>query len=129
MPLKVIQGGLAESLSSNSVSTLPDPFKDKNARVYVFIYERTKVTIRVQFNDRQSGADAAITNITTLPRVNCCKGYGTKALQCLLEVFKEEGLTNIQAVQVQQPSHSFWVKNGFYPLKNTTNDYRLGVAP
>ncbi len=129
-----LKSGLSSVLSSTQgilelSSTLTTPDKEKGAMIHFGVMEvGALVTIRAVFNDAQSGADVMITNMTTLPPYMCRQGYGTRALQLVLEAIKKKGLINIQATQVQRPSEHFWVKNGFYRLGNSTNDYRLGLA-
>lgn len=105
-----------------------DPDKETGSYIFRFKFGLMEmgaiVTIRVVFGDVQSGAEVVITNMTTLPDAVCGQGYGTQALQMLLEAIKKKGLKNIQAVQVQRDSERFWTKNGFVALKNATNDFQ-----
>ena len=90
-------------------------------------HHKALITMRVAFND--SLADAVITNMTNIA-VEEGKSYdayrnqglGTLALGNLKTTLKTARCT-IGAAQVQTPSESFWLKNGFEPLNNSTNDY------
>ena len=92
------------------------------AYILTFTHGEAETTIRVVFNE-SSGAELAITHMTTLPDRNRRHGYGTKVLKTILELLVENGMHDIRAVQVQEPSESFWRKNGFTPMNNETNDY------
>lgn len=101
----------------------------QGAFVLVFYFDDVRsndicVFIRVQFEDRQSGADLVITNMATLPTEVRRKGFGTKALERLLSWANGAGLINIQAVQVQKESEGFWEKKGFVKMGNCTNDFQ-----
>lgn len=100
----------------------PDPHF-KTAQILTFNFGEAVTTIRVEFEDRQSGADMVITNMTTLPEKHRGRGRGSWSLNVLLGWAFKEGLTNIQAVQVQRQSEAFWIKNGFTSLGNITNDF------
>ena len=95
-----------------------------NAFILVFYFDDVCIFIKVQFEDRQSGADIVITNMVTRPAEVRCKGFGTKALQRLLAWAGGVGLVNIQAVQVQKESEGFWEKQGFVKIGNCTNDFQ-----
>lgn len=97
---------------------------EMGSRITKFCYGEVVVTIRVVFADQQSGAEMAITNMTTLPYSQTGKGYGSKALHTLLEWAQGEGLTKIVVVQVQAQSEKFWKKNAFVALRNATNDFK-----
>ncbi len=113
------------------------PFQDELAKIcilrkerferdaYVLSYNFTTsvVTIRIVLNDEQSGAEIAITNMTTLPCSEMRKGYGTNALTKLIELALLFGIQRVVAVQVQDQSERFWVKNGFSNSKNSSNDF------
>jgi len=114
-----------EDKQISSISTEPD--REEGAYIVVFtfgLYSKTRATIRYVLNDKQSGADVAITNMTVLPNVWCGHGFGTTALKLLLKNALAQGCATIQAVQVQKQSEGFWSKNGFEPLNNATNDFR-----
>ena len=93
---------------------------------YIIKFEKEGIitTIRISFKD-QSGADLAITNITTLPEEALNKGSGSQALRNLLAWAKENNLNNARAVQVQDNSENFWLKNGFRKCdeSNPCNDF------
>lgn len=94
-----------------------------DAYVATFDFESAVTTIRFILNDRQTGADVVITHMTTLPDNEQGKGWGSKAVKTILRWTKANGLTNIQADQVQEENESFWNKNGFVksPEPNPTN--------
>lgn len=98
---------------------------NRNARVLTFEYGEAVTTIRIVFNDEDSGAELALTHMTTFPESERGHGYGSRALQSLLAWAKGHNMKNIRAVQVQDPSEDFWVKNGFRKLGNETNDFQL----
>ncbi|HVV14890.1 MAG TPA: hypothetical protein VHD55_00575 [Candidatus Paceibacterota bacterium] len=79
--------------------------------------------IRIVFNDRQTGADLVITNMTVIPHTAYGRGFGSQALAVLLEQAWEAGLRDIRAVQVQRQSERFWEKNRFSRVGNVTNDF------
>ena len=115
-------------VSLEKLSPLCEIRKDKyerNAHYLTFRSRPAVVTIRVVFDDPQSGADMVITNMTTMPGHKRGKGHGTKALTALLAWARDEGLMHIEAVQVQRPAESFWTKNGFLKKHNVTNDFLL----
>lgn len=85
-------------------------------------------TIRVVFDDAQSGAQMVITNMTTLPPGRRREGFGGRALGALLEWACLEGLTTVQAVQVQSEAEAFWTKNGFVKMGTVTNDFYYACA-
>ncbi|OIO51120.1 hypothetical protein COZ83_02060 [Candidatus Kaiserbacteria bacterium CG_4_8_14_3_um_filter_50_23] len=88
-----------------------------------FSYEDAVVTIRIALND-YGGADVIITNMTTLPDSQKDMGFGSKALQSVLS-WAANNFKDIRAVQVQEPSENFWIKNGFTKCEdpNPTNDF------
>ncbi len=100
----------------------------QDAFILSFSEKEAVTTIRIEFNDWQSGADLVITNMTTLPiegldEKQIRKGYGSTAIKKLLEWAQGKGLTNIQAVQVLDGSERFWESNGFVKMNNATNDF------
>lgn len=98
---------------------------EREAYKLTFVCGSAITTIRVLLQD-YSGADLVITNMTTLPHSMKSRGFGTRALQTLLEWATEEGFTDIRAVQVQSLSETFWSKNGFTkcPEPNPCNDFK-----
>ncbi len=102
-----------------------DPFIKFKYRVQ-FREGESIVSIFLTPHDDQSGADLAITNMTTLPDQEKGRGYGSVVLQRILEWAKQEGYKKIIATQVQGAAKTFWEKNGFvwedHP-GNDTNDY------
>lgn len=113
------------------LSIVPDPHRGSE-EAFTATTERlgpAAVTIRFALNDRQSGADITITNMTTLPYTECRKGYGSAALRLLLDWAAENGHKHIIATQVQRSAERFWMKNGFEPLENRTNDFELRRNP
>ena len=99
-----------------------DRFESK-AFIAKFSFGEAVVSIRIVLEDQQSGAELVITNMTTLPAYSQRRGFGSMALQIVLELARRSGITNIQAVQVQMNSEMFWVKNGFVSMGNITNDF------
>lgn len=61
----------------------PDSFELK-ALVLTFTFSGAVTTIRVAFDDEQSGAQMVITNMTTLPETATLNGWGSEALESLL---------------------------------------------
>lgn len=104
------------------------PDREVKAHILTFRSGETTTTIRVVFDDRQSGAQMVITNMTTLPYSEQRKGFGSKALRALLECVHRFDIFHIQAVQVQRDSELFWVKNGFVKIGNITNDFRYSPS-
>jgi predicted GNAT family N-acyltransferase len=100
-----------------------DIMKVANAKILTFLRGRARVTIRIAFEDEQSGADLVITNMTTLPDAERNLGNGSTCLSTLIHFAKRHGFENIQATQVQSQSEHFWQENGFVRLGNPTNDY------
>ena len=119
---------LFESLQKLEGATVAlDPFIKFKYRVQ-FRESNVVVSIFVTPFDDQSGADLAITNITTLPEEEKSKGHGTRALLKIIEWAKAQGYKSIKATQVQKTKEagSFWMKNGFIyedRPENDTNDY------
>lgn len=97
---------------------------EDNAYILTFRFGGATTTIRIVLDDRQSGADMVITNMTTLPEADQRRGFGTQALKILLQFASESGIKYILAVQVQRESEPFWKKNGFVKLRNRTNDFQ-----
>ncbi|MES2006959.1 MAG: hypothetical protein V4436_02510 [Patescibacteria group bacterium] len=85
-------------------------------------------TIRIGFNDKQTGANMVISNMTTLPYEARSKGFGSAALTLLITWAHRFEHDDIQAVQVQEESESFWIKNDFARIGNVTNDF-IYVGP
>jgi hypothetical protein len=101
-----------------------DIMGEANVKILTFLRGRARVTIRIAFEDEQSGADLLITHMTTLPDSECNLGNGSVCLKTLIHRAEDFGFKNIQATQVQKPSEGFWVNNNFEPLRNATNDFR-----
>ena len=117
---------ILKELSTHCIIT-GDQFGQRDTYRVTFKFDQAVVTIRVAFRD-SSGADMAITNMTTLPENERRKGYGTRAIQMLLRCARTTGkFRDIRAVQVQRQKkvESFWAKVGFVPMHNTTNDWRM----
>lgn len=112
-----------EALKKYGANIEPDP-REQGAWKVTFAFGEGVTTIRILLND-YSGADLVITNITTLPESQTGQGYGSKAIQQLLLWAKENDFNDIRAVQVQEPSEGFWLKNGFAKDKepNGCNDF------
>jgi GNAT superfamily N-acetyltransferase len=102
----------------------PDPISEYGY-ILTFCFDLARVTIRVIFNDENSGADLAVTNMVTLPESERGKGCGSHALQSLLTWAKDHHLRHFRAVQVQNKSEPFWLQNGFVRTNNKTNDFVL----
>lgn len=102
-----------------------DVLRVANANIFSFIRGRARVTIRVLFDDEQSGADLVITNMTTLPDAEKNLGNGSAALQELLRLAQLSGFQNVIATQVQTPSEGFWEQNKFVKINNKTNDFQF----
>ena len=99
---------------------------EKDYYELTFSIDCAVVTIRIGFSD-YCGADLIITNMTTLPDDAKGQGFGSQALQTLLCWANEHNMSDIRAVQVQEPSESFWIKNKFVkmPEPNQCNDFRF----
>jgi len=131
--MKII-GGSNNAALANTLSTICEIESGRELGAYKlkFRFDGVITTIRVAFDDQQSGAQMVITNMTTLPDTSGGislddpkgRGFGSVALQTLLTWAHNNGLTKIQAVQVQAQSERFWKKNSFVPLNNITNDFR-----
>ena len=61
--------------------------------------------------------------MTTLPEKETGKGYGSVALNVLLQWAFDNNLYDIRAVQVQGESEGFWAKNKFTRVGSITNDF------
>lgn len=92
------------------------------AYILTFSFKNAVTTIRIVFKD-SSGADMVITNMTTLPEKEIGEGYGSIALNVLVQWAFDNNLDDIRAVQVQGKSEGFWVKNKFTRVGNITNDF------
>lgn len=102
-----------------------DPYAGgEDAYILSFAFPGGMTTIRIVLGDT-SGAQLAITNMTTLPNQETRKGHGTKALTSLLAWALDNKMSDIRAVQVQRQSEDFWTKNGFQAQRNQTNDFRF----
>lgn len=107
------------------VTVLKDRFP-RTGNAYILTYETGKAVTTIRFVlDDVSGAGLAITNMTTLPESETRKGYGTVAVRNLVNYAKTCGISDIRAVQVQPESEGFWVRSGFTPEGNPTNDFRF----
>jgi predicted GNAT family N-acyltransferase len=102
----------------------PDPIAEYGY-IVTFRFKKVIVTLRIIFSDENSGADMAITNMTTLPESERGRGCGSHALQLLLAWAKDHRLQHIQAVQVQDQSEKFWIQNSFLKIGNENNDFVL----
>lgn len=101
-----------------------DIMRQATARILTFTRGRARVTIRILFEDEQSGADILFTNMTTLPDEERNLGNGSICLSSVINCAKRFGFENIQATQVQAQSEEFWRASGFSKLNNVTNDFR-----
>lgn len=88
----------------------------EGAYIVTFQFEEVESTIRFILNDSETKADITITNMTTLPDEEQGKGWGSIALRNIIRSAKANNLNNIQAVQVQDQSEAFWLKNGFVKM-------------
>ena len=95
----------------------------EEAYVLSFEFPGATTTIRIVLND-VSGAQLAITNMTTLPANQTSKGHGSNAITSLLAWAMQCDIDDIRAVQVQRSSERFWMRNSFVPMHNRTNDFR-----
>lgn len=105
-----------------------DPMREKDAYILKFSSAEAVTTVRIVFND-YSGADLIITNMTTLPESQTGKGLGSGAIQKILAWATTSKMRDIRAVQVQNQSENFWIKNGFEKIgnPNPTNDFIFRV--
>lgn len=102
--------------------TSPDRFV-ANAYWLTFRFQTAVTTIRIIFEDEQTGADITISHMTTLPDSEKGNGHGSTALQKLISLALAHNLKRIHAVQVQDRNASFWKRNGFQKTGNSTHDY------
>lgn len=123
------ESALLESLKKFGATVKKDLIWFKGAYIIQFPFENGVTTIRIVFAD-PSGADLVITNMTTLPDEKKGQGFGSKAIQQLLSWAKENNLTRIRAVQVEEHNESFWGKNGFVKDEepNPSNDFIYKVS-
>jgi hypothetical protein len=119
-----MNGELATDLSGLSGFCGVSQDREIGSWILKFPAGNAETTIRVIFEDRQSGADMVIAAMTTLPDAEKGKRFGSKALGILLAWAVGMGFKDIQAVQVQRPSERFWARHGFTPLRNRTNDFK-----
>ncbi len=103
----------------------PDPH-NKSAIRLQFNYDEAVVTIRTLLKDA-TGSDLVITNMTTLPNEKTGQGFGTQAIQKVIEFAKDNYMKEIRASQVKSHNDNFWLKNGFTLIEgeNPTRDYQL----
>lgn len=85
---------------------------------------KSKTTLRILFQDG-TGSDVVITNMTTLPYEQAGKGFGSKAVQEILQWSRYCRFNEVRATQVQGESEDFWIKNGFTKEQepNPCNDF------
>jgi len=114
--------------SGESLSQICHVKRDRFAKdVYILTFEYeggVRTTIRVGFNDKQSGAEMVITNMTTLPLSARGAGHGSVALESLMSWARSANIQKIQAVQVHGSREIFWIRNGFIKIGNATNDFQ-----
>jgi hypothetical protein len=115
--------GIVDLLTKYGARVVSDSFLN-GAYVVTFPFENALTTIRIILHDT-SGADLAITNMTTLPESAQKHGFGSRAVQSVLAWATQNGLTDIRAFQVQSVSEHFWAKNKFerMPEPNPCNDF------
>ena len=99
-----------------------DRLGSKGTYVLTFNFGRAVTTLRTQIAETPH-SNLTITNMTTLPESERRHGHGTEALRILLYFARKGGYQDLYAVQVQKESESFWIKNGFVPCGNRTNDF------
>ncbi len=87
-----------------------------------FFNPKAVIYIRFCLQDWQSDSEVVITNMTARPKG---KGFGSQALQRLLQWAHDNNFQTVEVVQVNSKSESFWQKNGFekYPEPNKCNDF------
>lgn len=92
--------------------------------------DRVTVTIRLLLKDWQNNGDVVITHMTTLPRTEIQKGYGSQALSHVIDWAARNKLKEIRAAQVYIGAEPFWKKNGFVecPAPNPTRDFILSLS-
>lgn len=90
-----------------------------------FAFEGAIVTVIFLLKDHQTDSDVVITNMTTLPKSQCGKGFGSQAIQTLLAWATDNGLGEMRATQVSGENESFWQGNGFVKCQdpNPCNDF------
>lgn len=84
------------------------------------------VTIGIILMDRQTDSNVVIETMTTLPQESRSKGFGSKALQYLLQWAHDNQLLQVRATQINNPdSERFWKRNAFVqaPSPNQCNDF------
>ena len=84
------------------------------------------VTIGIILMDHQTDSDIVIETMTTLPKSQKGKGFGSKAIGKVLQWAKDNGLKSVRATQVSNlDSENFWKKNGFIKDEgpNPCNDF------
>lgn len=111
-------------LEINGAVVTPDRYAH-NAQIVQFNFEQnTIVTIRLLFHDK-TNSDVVITNMTTLPKEQKGKGFGSRAVQNILQWAQDNKLNEVRATQVESENESFWVENGFTKCKepNPSNDF------
>ena len=116
---------MLESLKTLGASIEADPMRVDGAYVLAFPFEGGQTTIRIELRDPTG--DLLITHMTTLPDEKKGQGRGSEAMEKVLAWASEHSRQNIRATQVQEPSESFWTKNGFEkdPEHTQTNDFVL----
>ena len=113
-----------DTLAKSGFTIEPESMRVEGACILQSAFDGGATTIRIVMND-SSGADLAITNMTTLPHEKEGQGHGSRAIQQIVTLAQEHGLTDIRAVQVQKHNESFWAGNGFVKQEgdNRTNDH------
>jgi GNAT superfamily N-acetyltransferase len=104
---------------------------NRNAQIVSFNFEQnTVVTIRLLFHDK-TGSGVVITNMTALPEGQKGKGFGSRAVQSILEWARNNNLNEVRATQVEPENEKFWVKNGFIKDEkpNPSNDFVYPIFP
>ena len=84
------------------------------------------VTIGIILMDYQTSSDVVIETMTTLPQESCSKGFGSRALSCLLQWVHDNRLREVRATQINnRDSERFWQRNGFVkaPPPSPCNDF------
>ena len=120
-----MEDNLKESILRLALRVKEDNRYFGNATILTFTpVKGVTVTLRFKLKDEQSGADIAITNMTVKPDSEIHKGHDRKLVEVFVGVCLDQGLRNIQAVQVLKESEGFWLKMGFEKLNNITNDFR-----
>ncbi len=119
---------LAQRLASYSAIVQPEKTRVIGELPYLaqFQFEDAVTTVRFLLKDHQNDPDAVVTNMTTLPREQCGKGHGSRAVQALLRWATDNSLNEVRATQVgSKENEQFWQKNGFArcPEPNPCNDF------